>query len=123
MKPTLREILAESHISAITIAVLLLWSLNSAARVLPGPSYGIAEYLITAVAIGGIPFAGPFTFADRVMLFVQIESSFSAVVSFTAAWLLARWAYGERRSSSGDNLPPSDRPDANKKAARSTDCG
>jgi hypothetical protein len=95
VKPTLREILAKSHISAIAIAVLLLWSLNSAFLPLWGPSFRVAEYLITAIAIRDIPFAGPFAFADRVMLFVLIQSLFSAFVSFAAAWLLARWVYGE----------------------------
>ena len=95
MKPPLRTTLAESHISAITIVVLLLWSLGSAFQALWAPFFRVAEYLFTAVAIRDIPFAGPFTFADRVMLFVRIQYVFSALVSFAAAWLLARWVYGE----------------------------
>lgn len=95
VRPTLREILAESHISAVAIAVLLLWSIISAFRALLGPSLRVAEYLFTAAAIRDIPFAGPFNFADRVMLFVRIEYLFNAFATFSAAWLLSRWAYGE----------------------------
>jgi hypothetical protein len=95
VRPTLREILAESHISAVAIALLLLWSIISAFRTLLGPSLQVAEYLFTAAAIRDIPFAGPFNFADRVMLFVRIEYLFNAFANFSAAWLLARWVYGE----------------------------
>lgn len=95
MKPALRETLAESHISGIAIAVLLFWSLNLAFRALWEPSLRVAEYLFTAAAIRGIPFEGPFSSADRLMLFVQIQYLFTALVSFAAAWLLARWVYSE----------------------------
>jgi hypothetical protein len=98
VRPPLRNTLAESHISAITVAVLLLWSLSSlgsAFLVLGRPSFRIAEYLATAVAIRDIPFGGPFTFGDRATLLVGAQYLFNAVVRFAAAWMLARWVYGE----------------------------
>ena len=95
VKPPLRNILAESHISAITIAVLLFWSLNAAFHALWSPLFRVAKYLFTAVAILGIPYSGTITFEDRVMLFATISYLFSALVSFAAAWLLARWVYGD----------------------------
>jgi hypothetical protein len=95
VRHTLREILAESHISAVTIVVLLLWSIISVFRASIWPSIRIAEYLLTAVAIRGIPFAGPFSFADRALLLVRVEHLFYAFADFSAAWLLARWVYGE----------------------------
>jgi len=95
VKPNLRQILADSHISAVAIAVLLLWSMVFAFRALLVPSLQVAEYLFTAAAIRDVPFASPFTFADRVMLFVRIGYLFNALANFSAAWLLARWVYGE----------------------------
>jgi hypothetical protein len=95
VKPNLRQILAESHISAVAIAVLLLWSMVFAFRALLVPSLQVTEYLFTAAAIRAIPFASPFTSADRVMLFVRIEYLFNTLANFSAAWLLARWVYGE----------------------------
>ena len=95
MKRRVRNVLADSHIAAITIAVLLLWSVDWVFQAIWGPFARLAEYLITAVAIMGIPFAGPIHGADGIMLFVTTSYLFSASVSFTAAWLLARWVYGE----------------------------
>ena len=92
MKSGLREILAKSHIAAIAIAVLLLWSLGSAFRGLSEPFLRVAEYLFTAAAIRSIPFENPFSFLDRVMLF---EYLFNALAEFTAAWFVARWVYGQ----------------------------
>jgi hypothetical protein len=98
VKPTLREILAESHISAVTIAVLLLWSFDSAFRAIAatwGPFFRVAEYLATAVAIRDIPSLGPFIPEDRIILFVTFSYLFSGFVSLVSAWLLARWVYGD----------------------------
>ena len=96
VRPTLREILADSHISAIAIVVLLLWSTISVFRASFWPSIRIAEYLFTAVAIRGIPFAGPFSVvAERLMLLGRVGYLFNAFANSSAAWLLARWVYGE----------------------------
>ena len=98
MRTSLRSTLAESHISAITVVVLLLWSsssLGSTFLVLARPTFRIAEYLLTAVAIRDVPFGSPFAFGDRATLLVGAESLFNAVVRFAAAWMLARWVYGE----------------------------
>lgn len=98
VRPPLRTTLAESHISAITIAVLLLWSLSSLWSiflVLVRPSFRIAEYLVTAVAIRGIPSGGPFIFGDKATLLVGAQYLFNALVRFAAAWMLAWWVYGD----------------------------
>ena len=94
MKPTLREVLVESHISAITIAVLLLWAFDSVCRAIWGPLSWVVEYLFTSVAILGISFY-QFSFTDRVMLFATFSYFLSALFSLAAAWLLAHWIYGE----------------------------
>jgi hypothetical protein len=95
MKPSLRGVLADSNISAIAIAVLLLWSLEDVFRALWDPLVHAAEFLFTAMAILGIPYYSPrLTVADRVMLITTSSYLFSALISFAPAWLLSRWVYG-----------------------------
>jgi len=94
VKQHLRDILAESHISAIAISILLLWSLSSAFLALGQPFVALADYLVTAVAIVGIPSSGPITLGDKVMLFITGQYLLSASMSFAAACVLSRWAYG-----------------------------
>jgi hypothetical protein len=95
MDRPLRQILAESHIAAVTIAVLLLWSLDGAFRAMWGPVSGAIRFLVTAVLILDIPYFSPtLTFQDRLMLVTAGAYMSGAVVSFSAAWLLSRWVYG-----------------------------
>ena len=54
---SIREALIDSHISAVAIAVLLLWSINSGFLALSGPLYRGASFLLTAVAIFDVPYA------------------------------------------------------------------
>jgi hypothetical protein len=91
VRPSLREILADSHVSAVAIAVLLYWSLYWGFNALWSMLARAANFLFTAVAILGIPFgSSTFTGVDRLML----TFLFNAFVCFAAAWLLSRWVYG-----------------------------
>jgi len=91
VRPSLREILADSYVSAVAIAVLLYWSLYWGFSALWSILAHAASFLFTAVAILGIPYvSSTFTGADRLMLTVL----FNAFVCFAAAWLLSRWVYG-----------------------------
>ena len=93
MKPSLREVLADSHIAAVAIAVLLLWSLDDAFRALWIPLPFAFSYLATAVAILGIPY---FSLGSlRSELILAFFTLFGAIVSLSAAWLLSRWVFGE----------------------------
>jgi hypothetical protein len=95
VKPSLREILAESHVSAVAIVVLLYWSLYWGFIALWSPLAGAANFLLTAVAIRGIPyFSSTFTIVDRLELITALAFLFNAFVCLAAAWLLSRWAYG-----------------------------
>jgi hypothetical protein len=95
MKRSLREALAESHTAAVAIAVLLVWSLDGAFRALWDPAFSAASFLFTAVAIFDIPYFSPtFTIVDRLMLITTLSHLYTAIVSFSAAWLLSRWVYG-----------------------------
>jgi hypothetical protein len=91
----IRQVLADSHVAAVTIAVLLCWSLDSAFRGLWDPVYELSFFLFTAVAIRDIPyFSTTLTAADRAMLFVTCYFLYSSIISLSAAWLLSRWIYG-----------------------------
>jgi hypothetical protein len=95
VKPSLREILANSHIPAVAIAVLLLWSLNWGFQALWSPLLRVGDFLFIAVAILKIPYFSPtLTGADLFMLTTTLLFLFNALISFAAAWLLARWVYG-----------------------------
>src|SRR5258708_38018158 len=95
VKPSLRKILADSHIAAVAIAVLVLWSLDSAFWALWGPLSRSISFLFTAVAILGIPyFSRTLTSTDRVTLFITFSYLFNSFVYLAAAGLLSRWVYG-----------------------------
>jgi len=95
VKPTLRKILADSHISAVSIAVLLWWSLALVIRALWGPLFGAASFVITAVAIRDIPFIPrKLTYADRFMFIGTFSYLIVALLYLAAAWLLSRWVFG-----------------------------
>jgi hypothetical protein len=89
---SLRETLAKSDISAVAIAVLLLWSIESALQSLWGPLYQTASLLFTAIAILDIPY--PLWNDTPSVLFTSAWYLSYALISFSAAWFLARWVYG-----------------------------
>jgi len=95
VKRSLREILADSHIAAVAIGVLLLWSLSSAAWAFRIPLYRAAEFAVTAVAILGIPYSShAWTGAEQLMLITVGYGLYGTLVSLAGAWLLSRWVYG-----------------------------
>jgi hypothetical protein len=95
VKPSLREILADSYVSAVAIVVLLYWSLYWGFAALWGPVARAVSFLFTAAAILDIPyFSTTFTSAERSILTITPISLFNAFVCLTAAWLLSRWVYG-----------------------------
>ena len=96
MKSSLRTILADSHVSAVAIAVLLFWSLDYAFWALWNPVSRAVSFSFTGVAILGIPYFSPtLTLFDRLTLFVvSFSYLLSSLVCLTAAGLLSRWVYG-----------------------------
>ena len=96
MKRSLREVLAAHHIAAVAIVMLLLWSLDSWFRAIMGPLSRTASFLITAVAILRVPyFSTTLNGADRLLLLATFANLLGALNNLGAAWLLARWVYGE----------------------------
>jgi hypothetical protein len=95
VRSSLRKILADSHVAAVSIAVLLLWSLASGLRGLSDPFWRAASFVFTAVAILDIPFI-PRTLGttDQLYLIADSEYIFYALIYLAAAWILSRWVYG-----------------------------
>lgn len=93
MKPSLRATLADSHVSAVAVAVLLVWSLDQGFRTLAGPLLRVASFLATAAAILGIPYFS-WTVDERLSLDVTLAYLVGAIINLAAAWLLSRWVYG-----------------------------
>jgi len=95
MKISLRQILADSHVAAVAIAFLLLWSLDGLFGALWLPLSRIIDILVAAVAILDVPyFSRILTTADRLNLIVVGGYLYLASASFFAAWALSHWVYG-----------------------------
>jgi hypothetical protein len=95
MTSRLRQALADSHVAAVTVAVFLVWALDSACRGLWDPVYRLGAFVFTGIAILDIPYisANPTT-ADRLMLIVTGYYFYSAIVCLLGAGFVSRWVYG-----------------------------
>jgi hypothetical protein len=96
MKLSFRQTLADSHVSAVAIAMLLFRSFEWICEGLWEPFSRLLKFLVTAVAILDIPFISPTpNLSDRHMFINSCFFFFYAISSVAAAWLLSRWVYGE----------------------------
>jgi hypothetical protein len=87
--------LADTNVAAVSIAVLLVWSLASGLRGLSAPFWRAANYAFTAVAILDIPYIPrQFAVADKLDLIGTFTDIVYALFYLVAAWLLSRWVYG-----------------------------
>ncbi len=87
------EVLADSHVAALTIAVLLLGAIETIALAIWPPLYRLLGFVGTAVAIRELPYFG-LTVGDRLYLLNAVTYAIFAVSDFVAACLLSRWVYG-----------------------------
>jgi hypothetical protein len=92
VKPSLREILADSHVAAVSIAVLFLWSLASGLQVVWDPFWGAANFVFTSVGIPYIPRTS--IGGDRLTLIVTATRLAYSFIYLAVAWFLSRWVYG-----------------------------
>lgn len=92
VKPSLRKILADSHISAVAIVVLLFWSLESLFL-----SVGFPLYLAAGSLFCGFITRSPVprTLPDRDVLNAVFWYLVYAFIYFVAASLLSQWVHGE----------------------------
>lgn len=95
VKRSWADILADSHVAAVAIALLLAWSLEAAFAALWGPLSHVLGYLMTAAAILDIPyFPRTFSATDRTELMVAGGELIYALAYLTAACLFSGCVYG-----------------------------
>lgn len=91
--PSLRNVLADSRVSAVAVVVLLLFSFGRLVHALLALFPWFVDFLLTATAVHGLPSVS-FTVVDRLMLTPPLAGLFKAFAGFAAAWLLARQIHG-----------------------------
>ncbi len=92
-KHVLRERLADSHVAAIAVAALLVWSLDAGFRAVWVPLGRVVDYLASAIAIVDIPYSS-FTYESYFILFNTLSYLVPALCNFAAAWGISHWVYG-----------------------------
>ena len=92
----IRSALTNSHIGAITIAVLVLAALEACLSAVWIPFERVIDFVVTAIAILGIPFIShDWSFTDRPDITIPIVYLIYAATTVFAASMLSRWLYGE----------------------------
>jgi hypothetical protein len=96
MMQDIRRLLSDSHIAAVTIAVLLLWSMNDAFYALWTPTARVSAYLFQAVATMDFTTdsSKATNMTQNAMLISAGFSMYVAGVTLIAAIVLSQWVYG-----------------------------
>jgi hypothetical protein len=90
----LRKTLSDSHIAAVTISLLLFFSLKSFLQALPHPLFAIFGFVVMAMAtFNGPHISHSLDFVDKMMLLDTALFLYNALTCFIAAWLVSRWIY------------------------------
>jgi hypothetical protein len=93
---SLRKVLIDSHVAAVTIAILIFTSIATAIEALWYPAWRILSILIADVSTHDISIS--LRALDSITLDVNLTVTFSfllfAPINLAAAWLLSRWVYG-----------------------------
>jgi hypothetical protein len=96
MKPSVRQVLADTHIAAIAIAILLLSTIKPVFRALELPLERLTDFVATAIAIRGAPSNFLLsTSSDRIVFGSTAIVIVAAGAEVVIAWFLSRWVYGE----------------------------
>lgn len=95
MKRSVREVLAQSHVAAVTVAVLVFVAFNASFSTVWPHVLEAITFVATAIAILDVPyFSTEITSYDKVVAFRMCTEFYTAVVAFSAAWVLSKWVYG-----------------------------
>lgn len=92
MGNSLRRVLAESHIGAVAITLLIAWALRDLLYALLAPTQHLLIFIGTAIAILDVP-AQPSPWEVRIVLLHFTELLVISVTEFATAWLLSRIVY------------------------------
>ena len=91
---SIRRALAGSHVAAVTIAILLLWTIDGAFRAFWPPFLRATNYVMMAVATLDVSYLHPkLSYVDRSVLLFSCLYVYGTVVSLSAAWILSLWVY------------------------------
>ena len=90
--PSVRKVLADSHVPAVAVVVLLLFSFGRLAQALLALLPRVVDFLLVAIAAHGPSIS--FTIVDRLMLTPPLAGLFKAFAGFAASCLLARGIHG-----------------------------
>jgi hypothetical protein len=94
MKPSLRSALADSHVAAATIAILILSMFNLGFQALRLPLYRISYSLVTDILILELPdFPIGLSRMDRLYLGSALIGIIGALTCFVMAWIFSYWVY------------------------------
>jgi|GEM_PF-1043269 hypothetical protein len=94
MKGRLSQVLADSHVAAVSIGVLLMWTIDAVCRGLWDPLYKFSAFLLSAIAIWDIPYipSRP-SFGDRLMLLASAHFLYSAFACILGSLLVSYAVY------------------------------
>lgn len=94
-RSSLRAMLAQSHVAAVAVALLLLYSISNLLRALWIPTERFLTYAGTALLIMDAPYySQSLTIRDRGDLIFFCSYAYMGLTRLLGAWLLARWALG-----------------------------
>ena len=100
MERSLRKTLSDSHIAAVAIAVLIVWSIDWASKVLF--SLLVLGFVFSGSVVmnglmwwhdGIIPVGSRDMFFDRSLSIMTLEYLFWTVITYGAAWIVSRCVY------------------------------
>jgi hypothetical protein len=95
VKSPLRKVLADSHVAAVIIALLLLWALNFGFTALLEPLVRLADFLFTAIAISDVPYVSRHLTAEQESMLINTAAySVSTIAVVVAAYFFSHWVYG-----------------------------
>jgi len=101
VRPTLREVLADSHIAAVAVAMFLVWSIDWGSKALLSLlvfAFEISDSVLTIALMwwhgGTISFGSRDMFFDQTLLVTTMQCLFWTVICVGAAWIISRWVYG-----------------------------
>ncbi len=91
----LRDVLAESNIAVVAVAVLLLGALESALHGLWSVLARAIDFVVYIVITLNISYlSNAMSYSGRVYLTLKVFYFFYALMGFFAASILSRWVYG-----------------------------
>ncbi|MGA8290820.1 MAG: hypothetical protein WBF45_19400 [Acidobacteriaceae bacterium] len=95
MQPSFRKTLADSHVAAIVLALLLFWPTQAVLQAMREPLIRAVTFIATMIAIRDVPYMSPgMNTVDRMMLAALVSTLCRAVLTFAAAGILSHWVYG-----------------------------